>query len=145
MFAPPLEAAIMENPVLEPIYLWNGAFPMKALRNKFLEGQPVKVDSLLDCGEKAIGPFQITAIHLPGHSYSQCGILVEEIFMRLTVTLELKYCASIKFHLLSTRMQPLHRWKKSCGCLAPDLCLDTESLKKTPLIRFAPILNVMNM
>lgn len=80
VFAPPIEAAIMKNPVLEPIYLWNGAFPIKALRNKFLEGQPVKVDSLLDCGEQSIGPFQITAIHLPGHSYSQYGILVEEIF-----------------------------------------------------------------
>ncbi|MFS0644584.1 MBL fold metallo-hydrolase [Siminovitchia sp. 179-K 8D1 HS] len=80
VFAPPLEAAIMENPLLEPIYLWNGAYPIKTLRNKFLEGEPVQVDGLLDFGEQSIGPFQIKAIHLPGHSYGQCGVLIEDIF-----------------------------------------------------------------
>lgn len=80
VFAPPIEAAIMENPVLEPIYLWNGASPIKPLRNKFLEGEPVQVDGLLNFGEQTIGPFQIRSIHLPGHSYGQCGVLIEDIF-----------------------------------------------------------------
>lgn len=77
--APKLEAAIMANPVLEPIYLWNGAMPMKQLRNKFLEAEPVTVDGYIDEGKREVGPFSIEAVCLPGHSYGQMGILIEEI------------------------------------------------------------------
>ncbi|RWR05537.1 MBL fold metallo-hydrolase [Siminovitchia fortis] len=79
LHAPPLEAAIMEHPVLEPIYLWNGAMPIKQLRNKFLEGDPVKIDGFIREGENELGPFHFEAVHLPGHSYAQMGILIGEI------------------------------------------------------------------
>jgi glyoxylase-like metal-dependent hydrolase (beta-lactamase superfamily II) len=79
IYAPFLEAAIIENPILEPIYLFNGAYPIDELRNKFLEGPPVCVDHLLEQGENFIGPFKVEVIDLPGHSYSQAGILIEEI------------------------------------------------------------------
>jgi glyoxylase-like metal-dependent hydrolase (beta-lactamase superfamily II) len=79
LYAPFLEAAIIENPILEPIYLFNGAYPIDELRNKFLEGPPVCVDHLLEQGESSIGPFKMEVIDLPGHSYSQAGILIEEI------------------------------------------------------------------
>ncbi|MCA1059456.1 MBL fold metallo-hydrolase [Rossellomorea aquimaris] len=79
VFAPKLERAIMENPILEPIYLFNGAMPIKDLRNKFLEGQAVEVDEELSTGNNSIGPFSFDVIDLPGHSYSQVGVLVEHI------------------------------------------------------------------
>ncbi|MBN8192416.1 MBL fold metallo-hydrolase [Bacillus sp. NTK074B] len=79
VYAPKLEKAIIENPILEPIYLFNGAVPIKDLRNKFLEGQAVEVDEELLTGNNSIGPFTIEVIELPGHSYRQVGLLIEDI------------------------------------------------------------------
>ncbi|EDL63055.1 MBL fold metallo-hydrolase [Bacillus sp. SG-1] len=79
LLAPKLEKALMENPVMEPVYLWNGAFPLKELRNKFLEGKPVEIDEILPAGKQEIGPFQLEILHLPGHSIGQAGILYERV------------------------------------------------------------------
>ncbi|WP_421384238.1 MBL fold metallo-hydrolase [Bacillus salacetis] len=77
--APKVEKAIMENPLLEPLYLWNGAFPLKELRNKFLEGKPVEVDEFCSPGNMEIGPFHLEILHLPGHSIGQAGVLFNDI------------------------------------------------------------------
>ena len=79
MFAPSLEKSILEQPIFEPIYLFNGANPIGELRNKFLEGQAVKIDYEINRGKNTIGPFTFQAIDLPGHSYAQIGILIEDI------------------------------------------------------------------
>ncbi|WP_064092288.1 MBL fold metallo-hydrolase [Rossellomorea aquimaris] len=79
LFAPSLEKSILEHPILEPIYLFNGAKPIGELRNKFLEGQAVNIDYEINTGNNTIGPFAFQAIHLPGHSYAQVGILIEDI------------------------------------------------------------------
>ncbi|MCA1062087.1 MBL fold metallo-hydrolase [Rossellomorea aquimaris] len=79
LFAPNLEKAIMENPILEPIYLFNGAYPLKELRNKFLEGQAVEMDEVILTGKNSIGPFSFEAIDLPGHSYGQVGLLIDDV------------------------------------------------------------------
>jgi glyoxylase-like metal-dependent hydrolase (beta-lactamase superfamily II) len=80
LFAPQFEKAIMENPLLQPVYLWNGAFPLKEIRNKFLEGKSVEIDEWFSPGKLEIGPFTLEAIHLPGHSIGQVGILYNDIF-----------------------------------------------------------------
>lgn len=79
IYAPALEAAILENPVLEPIYLFNGASPLKDMRNKFVEGEPVKVDYMIEDTVSQIGPLPVTFVHLPGHSYNQYGLIVEDV------------------------------------------------------------------
>ncbi|WP_175988490.1 MBL fold metallo-hydrolase [Bacillus sp. Marseille-Q1617] len=79
LYAPGLESSIMAHPVLEPIYLFNGANPIEELRNKFLEGPSVEVDGEIMSGNNIIGPFNIHALDLPGHSYAQKGLLIEEI------------------------------------------------------------------
>ncbi|UTE79176.1 MBL fold metallo-hydrolase [Rossellomorea sp. KS-H15a] len=79
LFALKFEKAIIENSILEPIYLFNGAVPINGLRNKFLEGQAVEVDGELLIGENIIGPFIFDVIDLPGHSHSQAGLLVDGI------------------------------------------------------------------
>jgi glyoxylase-like metal-dependent hydrolase (beta-lactamase superfamily II) len=79
LYAPKLEKAIMENSILEPIYLFNGANPINNLRNKFLEGQSVVIDDELKIGENSIGPFTFEVIDLPGHSYGQVGMLVDDV------------------------------------------------------------------
>ncbi|MGD6969416.1 MBL fold metallo-hydrolase [Rossellomorea vietnamensis] len=79
LYAPKLERAVIENPILEPVYLWNGAYPLNELRNKFLEGKPVDVDVSIVPGFLEIGPFTLEAVSLPGHSADQVGIIHNEI------------------------------------------------------------------
>ncbi|QFT88443.1 Hydroxyacylglutathione hydrolase [Bacillus sp. THAF10] len=80
-FAPHFESAILQNPMLEPLYLFHGAHPLEEWRSKFLEGKPMRVDRVVS-EEKTFeinggGSFQ--TISLPGHSYFQYGVVVENI------------------------------------------------------------------
>lgn len=79
-YAPILESSIMRHPILEPIYLYSGVYPLDELRNKFLEAAPIHID-----GEVEEGPLTVNGIHLdlhllPGHSYYQMGVGIEEKF-----------------------------------------------------------------
>lgn len=77
--APELESAIMKHPVLEPIYLWNGAMPIEELRNKFIEGPSIHIDRYLAEGICEIGKNRVNVVSLPGHSHGQIGIMVDDI------------------------------------------------------------------
>jgi len=79
-YAPNLESAILENPILEPLYLFHGVYPLPHWRNKFLEGKPVRVDTILMEEENLkVGEGSFQTIALPGHSYNQFGIIAEDI------------------------------------------------------------------
>ncbi|KPB03572.1 MBL fold metallo-hydrolase [Bacillus sp. CHD6a] len=78
--APKFEVAILQEPMLEPLYLFHGVNPIKEWRNKFLEGKPVKVDLILEeAGEVIEGDARFKTVDLPGHSYHQFGVMVEDI------------------------------------------------------------------
>lgn len=77
--APVLEEAIMRYPVLEPLYLFGGNDPLPELRNKFLEGNPIRIDQVIDEGNHHIDRFTFDAFTLPGHSYNQLAIRVHEV------------------------------------------------------------------
>jgi glyoxylase-like metal-dependent hydrolase (beta-lactamase superfamily II) len=47
VYAPALEAAVVANPVLEPLYLSSGAAPIAELRHKFTLAQPCLVDEII--------------------------------------------------------------------------------------------------
>jgi glyoxylase-like metal-dependent hydrolase (beta-lactamase superfamily II) len=79
LLAPDLEKEIIEHPLLEPLYLWNGSFPLNELRNKFLEGKPVTIDEYVTPGKAEIGPFELEFIPLPGHAIGQTGLLYEGV------------------------------------------------------------------
>jgi glyoxylase-like metal-dependent hydrolase (beta-lactamase superfamily II) len=71
VFAPSLEAAVIENPILEPIYLYSGAMPPAELRHKFTLAEACPVDSLLSPGDVLIGSVPLHVIPAPGHSPNQ--------------------------------------------------------------------------
>ncbi|WP_400164831.1 MBL fold metallo-hydrolase [Brevibacillus sp. TJ4] len=80
VYAPPLEEAVIRNPILEPIYLNLGAEPLDDLRNKFLLAQPSRVDDLLPLeGDVEIDGITLTILSLPGHSWQQAGIVCDDI------------------------------------------------------------------
>ena len=79
VYAPKLESGIIQNPLLEPIYLFHGAYPISELRNKFVYAKPSPVHGILDPGLYQIVGKQIEIISLKGHSFNQIGVLVDDI------------------------------------------------------------------
>ncbi|WP_226534562.1 MBL fold metallo-hydrolase [Fictibacillus halophilus] len=78
--APALEEAIMRYPVLEPMYLFHGNFPLKEMRNKFLEAPSVHIDEICHPGIWRADSLEVEFIHLPGHSHNQFGLIYNDIF-----------------------------------------------------------------
>lgn len=78
-YAPVFEEAIMRNPRLEPISLFQGNEPVDELRNKFLEGPPIKIDEVSVEGTRDIDGLKVRLHAFPGHSYHQLGLEMEGI------------------------------------------------------------------
>lgn len=77
-FAPYYEESILRNPSLEPLYMFGGNDPLPELRNKFFEGSPIFIDEVLHEGMYERDGFNFTTHLLPGHSYYQLGILIND-------------------------------------------------------------------
>ncbi|MFC7062821.1 MBL fold metallo-hydrolase [Halobacillus seohaensis] len=73
--APVFEEAILQNPSLEPLYLFGGNDPLPELNNKFLQGPKMRVDKVVEEGEFTAGSLNLYAIATPGHSYHQLSLL----------------------------------------------------------------------
>ncbi len=77
IYAPPIEAAFIQHPVLEPSYFF-GAVPFKDVAGKWLMAAPSAVDHVL--GERAtIAGIAFECVPLPGHSIGQVGIATPEV------------------------------------------------------------------
>jgi glyoxylase-like metal-dependent hydrolase (beta-lactamase superfamily II) len=79
VYAPRLEAALIEHPVLEPIYLNMGAAPLSALRNKWLMAKGTTVDYLIDGERLMVAGVEFELVALPGHSINQVGLAVDGV------------------------------------------------------------------
>jgi glyoxylase-like metal-dependent hydrolase (beta-lactamase superfamily II) len=88
IYAPPLEAALIEHPILEPVYLNLGARPTDALRNRWLLAQPAPVHHIISSLEQVekgtshtldIAGLSLEVIPLPGHSIAQVGVAFEGV------------------------------------------------------------------
>ncbi|WP_407539975.1 MBL fold metallo-hydrolase [Deinococcus radiomollis] len=66
IYAPPLEAAIISHPILEPLSLY-GALPPQELRSKFLLA-PSSPAQPLEAGTHTLGGVEVTLIPVPGHA-----------------------------------------------------------------------------
>jgi glyoxylase-like metal-dependent hydrolase (beta-lactamase superfamily II) len=78
-YAPKLEAAMMENPIIEPLYLFGGAAPIAELRQKFTLAAPCEVTHPVEPGPLEIDPFQMDVVPLPGHALNQVGVAADDI------------------------------------------------------------------
>jgi glyoxylase-like metal-dependent hydrolase (beta-lactamase superfamily II) len=79
VYAPALEAAMMEHPIMEPLFLFGGASPIGELRHKFTLAKPCQVDHVVEPGLLEIGPFPVEVVPLPGHASNQMGLAVGEV------------------------------------------------------------------
>jgi glyoxylase-like metal-dependent hydrolase (beta-lactamase superfamily II) len=129
LYAPSLEAAIMENPIIEPLYLFAGASAIRELRHKFTLAQPCRIDHRVEAdvgdhpGELEIGPFGVQVVPLPGHALNQVGVAIDGVL----------FCADAVFPADTLRKH------KVIFCTDMDETLATlDVLPTLPYARFAP-------
>jgi glyoxylase-like metal-dependent hydrolase (beta-lactamase superfamily II) len=79
VFAPRIESGIIQNPLLEPIYLFHGANPITNLHNKFVLADPSPVDHILELGKLSFMGLDLTVVSLPGHSFNQIGVKLDDV------------------------------------------------------------------
>jgi len=82
VFAPPLEAAIINHPVLEPLSLW-GAWPPRELQSKFLFAPASPARPLppgaARLGRVRLGGVQIELLDVPGHAAQMYAVRVGDV------------------------------------------------------------------
>ena len=79
VYTPSIESGIIQNPILEPIYLFHGATPIRNLKTKFVLAKPSPVDHIIEPGKLEIIGLDVEIISLPGHSFNQVGVLVDDV------------------------------------------------------------------
>lgn len=79
VYAPEVEAGIIQNPILEPLYLFHGAAPISSLRNRFVMAKPSPVHHILQPGKATIIGRELEIVPLPGHSPNQVGVLCDGV------------------------------------------------------------------
>jgi glyoxylase-like metal-dependent hydrolase (beta-lactamase superfamily II) len=79
VYAPPFEEAIMRYPELEPTYLFNGAYPISELQNKWLMAKASPIDHVLSGDALELSGVSVQIKRLPGHSRAQIGVLVNAV------------------------------------------------------------------
>ena len=120
--APSFEAAIMQNPTLESLYIF-GASPPSELTQPFLLAKKSPVDTILDEGNIVIGEKELKIISLKGHSPNQIGIMVDDVL----------FCADSLFSL--------DAWRKFLLVYAVnigDMIDSIETVKKSGARSFIP-------
>ena len=84
VYAPEIEAGIIQYPYIEPLYLFS-AHPVKDLQNRFLMAQASRVDFILKEGlglegmESLNSELKLEIIPLYGHSPRQIGVTVDGV------------------------------------------------------------------
>lgn len=73
IYASALERPFIENPILTPLTYYS-AYPIKAMRNKFLMPSPSRVTGVIEPGKNEINGVEFNIIDLAGHSIGQVGV-----------------------------------------------------------------------
>ncbi|MFC4452590.1 MBL fold metallo-hydrolase [Deinococcus sonorensis] len=77
IWAPPLEAAIIRYPMLEPLYLY-GALPPRELQSKFLLA-PSSPAQALEPGTHTLGGVEVELLPVPGHAVEMYAVRRAEL------------------------------------------------------------------
>lgn len=77
VYAPPIEAAFIQHPELEPFYLF-GAAPFPAIDGKWFHAAPSPVDHILG-STVFLCNLTLEILPTPGHSINQVGVLTTDV------------------------------------------------------------------
>ena len=81
VYAPPFEKGIIENPYLEPVYLFNGAKPPKELLSKWLMAKPVKVTHVLEPGKLELAGLTLEIFDTSGHAHTHYAVKTDDVLV----------------------------------------------------------------
>lgn len=87
VYAPALESSVLQHPELQPIFMFGGAAPPAALRERFVLAQASPVHHVIQLGQATIQGVEVEVISLGGHSPNQVGYIIDDIF----------FCADVVF------------------------------------------------
>ncbi len=79
IFTPALERPFIEYPLLEPVFLFDGAYPPESLRNKFLMGDASTIQDIMTEPVFTFDGSDFEVIALPGHTVGQVGIAYDGV------------------------------------------------------------------
>ncbi len=77
IYAPPVEAALIQHTEFEPFFLF-GAAPFKAIDSKWFHAAPTPVAHILDARITLCG-VELEVLPVPGHSMNQVAIVTAEV------------------------------------------------------------------
>ncbi len=95
-YAPELEAALIESPILKPMYLFSGASPPKDLRNRFLLAKPSKVEHVIGGNCISFDKVNVGVVPLPGHSPNQIGVEADGVLFCADAVFSMKVVEKYK-------------------------------------------------
>lgn len=81
VYAPPFEASLMQSPLLEPVYLFNGGKPLAEMYSKWLMAKPSRVDHYLTPGKLDIHGIPLTVLDTSGHAHVHYSIEVDGVLI----------------------------------------------------------------
>lgn len=81
VYAPTFESAILQTPLLEPVYLFNGAKPLPELMSKWLLAKPSKVDHELKAGKLELLGVSLEVIDTSGHAHVHMSVKVDDVLI----------------------------------------------------------------
>lgn len=100
-FASHFESSLIEQPLLEPIFLYGGAEPIKELTHQFILAKPVTISSRLDAGNWEYRENTFKILHLPGHSTGQIGLICDDLLFSGDALMLSDYIRKFKFPFYS--------------------------------------------
>ncbi len=81
VYAPAFEAAVIRDPYLEPVYLFNGAKPLPELLSKWLLAKPSRVDRVAAAGRLELHGLALELLDTSGHAHRQLSVLVDGVLL----------------------------------------------------------------
>lgn len=109
--ASPFESSLIEQPLLEPIFLYGGAEPIQELTHKFILAKSVTISTRLTAGDWEYRGNIYQIINLPGHSTGQIGLVYDGLLFSGDALMLSDYIRKFKFPFYSnvtTALQTLN-------------------------------------
>jgi len=74
-----IEKGVIDNPILESLSMFGGAYPPAELRRKYFNAPRVQVQGTVVPGETEIEGFPLEIVDLSGHTIGQIGVAVGKV------------------------------------------------------------------
>ncbi|PKP61733.1 MBL fold metallo-hydrolase [Candidatus Atribacteria bacterium HGW-Atribacteria-1] len=142
-----IEAAFIQDPILEPSFLYGG-FPNTRLTNKFLMAQSSRVTDIIPSSGKILDT-NLEAISLPGHFFDMIGIKTPDNIMFIADSLFSEEIIN-KYHLfflydIKAHLETLEKLKTiEAEIFIPSHGSPTPSIKKLIAINESKVREIIS-